>query len=259
MVYMGSKSKYASQIVPILQKIINDNNIETYIEPFVGGANIIDKIQCPSKYGFDKNQTLIALHNKGQIDPGGIPEHGSSEWWYKAKDEYRTAQGQFTSDNHTLSLWEIGAIAFFASFSNGGFSRGYAKNSNTRDYYNEAYRNFMTQVANKEYQNITFEYITDYSEIAIGVNELWYCDPPYQNTKPYGYKFEIGFDYDKYWNWIREISKNNFVVCSEQSFPEDFDIIWEQQVKRTCGKDNNYKATEKLGIYHNGLLGRKEG
>ena len=46
MVYMGSKSKYAKYIVPILQKTIDDNNISTYIECFVGGANIIDKRKC---------------------------------------------------------------------------------------------------------------------------------------------------------------------------------------------------------------------
>ena len=45
MVYMGSKAKYAEHIVPILQKAIDDNGVETYIECFVGGANIIDKIK----------------------------------------------------------------------------------------------------------------------------------------------------------------------------------------------------------------------
>ena len=258
MVYMGSKSKYAPHIVPILQKIIDQNNISVYIEPFVGGANIIDKIKCNSKYGFDKNQPLIALHQKGQLDPKGIPEHGSPELWYAAKDEYRAAEGNFTDVNHTLPLWQIGAIAFLGSFNNGGFSRGYAKVSEGRDSYNEAYRNFITQLASPLYKDITFDYVKDYSLIPVGENELWYCDPPYQNTKPYGYKFETQFDYVKYWDWVREISKNNYVVCSEQSFPDDFDIIWEQEVKRTCGKDNNYKATEKLGVYHNGLLGRKE-
>jgi len=44
MVYMGSKAKYAKYIVPILQKTINKNDVDTYIECFVGGANIIDKI-----------------------------------------------------------------------------------------------------------------------------------------------------------------------------------------------------------------------
>ena len=45
MKYMGSKSRIAKDIVPIIQKCINDNNIQVYIEPFVGGANIIDKIK----------------------------------------------------------------------------------------------------------------------------------------------------------------------------------------------------------------------
>ena len=30
MVYMGSKSKYAKYIVPILQKAIDDNKVDTY-------------------------------------------------------------------------------------------------------------------------------------------------------------------------------------------------------------------------------------
>ena len=64
MVYMGSKSKYADSIVPILQKLISDNKINIYIEPFVGGANIIDKIHCPEKFGYDKNAPLIALHKQ---------------------------------------------------------------------------------------------------------------------------------------------------------------------------------------------------
>ena len=43
MVYMGSKAKYAKYIIPILQRAIDENKVNTYIECFVGGANIIDK------------------------------------------------------------------------------------------------------------------------------------------------------------------------------------------------------------------------
>ena len=46
MVYMGSKSRIAKQIVPIIQQCIDDSHSDTYIEPFVGGANVIDKIKC---------------------------------------------------------------------------------------------------------------------------------------------------------------------------------------------------------------------
>ena len=46
---MGSKSRIAKDIVPIIQKCIDDNKIETYIENFCGGLNIIDKIHCETK------------------------------------------------------------------------------------------------------------------------------------------------------------------------------------------------------------------
>lgn len=94
MVYMGSKSRFAKEIVPILQDIINKNNIAIYIEPFVGGANIIDKINCPTKIGYDKNISLIELHKKGQTNPEEIPSIGSPEWWYQAKDIYRKTLGK---------------------------------------------------------------------------------------------------------------------------------------------------------------------
>lgn len=247
MVYMGSKSKYTKYIVPILQQYIDDNNIKIYIEPFVGGANVIDKINCVTKIGNDKNYCLIELHKKAQTNFDTIPEHGNSEWWYKAKDIYRKYQGTDEVEKE-MPGWEIGAISFLASFSNGGFSRGYAKNTERRDYYNEAYRNLLEQSKNENYKNIIFQ-SGDYSNIKISGPALIYCDPPYQNTKPYGYKFETVFDYDKYWNWVRENSKNNIIICSEQFAPDDFEVIWKQEVKRTAGKDNNFKAIEKLFKY----------
>ena len=61
MVYQGSKNKIAKYIVPIIQKYIDDNNITTYIEPFCGGLNIIDKIKCKNRIASDYNEDLIAL------------------------------------------------------------------------------------------------------------------------------------------------------------------------------------------------------
>ena len=126
MVYMGSKSKYANIIVPILQKIIDTQDIQCYCEPFVGGANIIDKIKCKRKIGLDKNYSLIKLHQKAQSNPEEIPSTGSSEWWYAAKDIYRSYCGACTMEEE-MEGWKIGAIQFLGSFSNGGFSRGYAR------------------------------------------------------------------------------------------------------------------------------------
>lgn len=51
--YLGSKAKIAKDIVPIIQSYIDHNGIEQYWEPFVGGANIIDKINCKVRVGTD--------------------------------------------------------------------------------------------------------------------------------------------------------------------------------------------------------------
>lgn len=37
MKYLGSKSRIAKYIAPIIQKCIDENNITEYYEPFVGG------------------------------------------------------------------------------------------------------------------------------------------------------------------------------------------------------------------------------
>lgn len=53
MKYIGSKAKIAADIVPILQGYINEYGIKQYVEPFVGGFNIIDKIECENRLGND--------------------------------------------------------------------------------------------------------------------------------------------------------------------------------------------------------------
>ena len=61
--YHRGKSNIASSIIPFMHSYIILNNVDTYIEPFVGGANIIDKVQCSKKFGYDNNKYLIALFN----------------------------------------------------------------------------------------------------------------------------------------------------------------------------------------------------
>lgn len=85
MVYMGSKAKYAKYIVPILQKTIDENNIITYIECFVGGANIIDKIKCENRYGYDRSDTLIALLSTAAEDFDKVLKDGNRELWDKGE------------------------------------------------------------------------------------------------------------------------------------------------------------------------------
>lgn len=238
MVYMGSKAKYADQICPILQKVIDDNNIDTYIECFVGGANIIDKIKCKNRFGYDRSDTLIALLTQAAEDWDKVLKDGNRELWDKGKAYVK--DGIMPED---MTLAEIGAMEFFASFSNGGFPRGYAKNTDNRNYFNEAYRNMEKQAP--LLKGITFK-CQNYWELEPVKNAVIYLDPPYANTKHYGYAKQEKMDYNKFWQWVRELSKDNYVFVSEQTAPDDFEIIWYKDVKRTAGKDNNFAAVEKL-------------
>lgn len=242
MVYMGSKAKYAKYIVPILQKAIDDNNVDTYIECFVGGANIIDKINCKNRIGYDRSDTLIALLDLASKEFDNVMTDGNRELWDKGKAYVK--DGIMPED---MTLAEIGAMEFFASFSNGGFPRGYAKNTEKRNYYQEAYRNMKEQAP--RLRGIKFKCQNYYDLNKEIKNAVIYLDPPYQGTKIYGYSNQEQMDYERFWNWVREISRNNYVFVSEQNAPEDFECLWEQDVKRTTNKENNFKAVEKLFRY----------
>ena len=244
MVYMGSKAKFAKYIVPILQAEIDKTKTNTYIECFVGGANIIDKINCDNRYGYDRSETLIALLNQAALDFSALPKDGNREMWDEGKAYVKDGKPLTT-----MSLADVGAIEFFASFSNGGFPRGYAKNTSTRNYYKEAYRNMEKQAPDLKGINFLCQNYYDLNEGDIE-GAVIYCDPPYQGTKFYGYANQPKMDYERFWNWVRKMSEKNYVFVSEQSAPEDFTAIWTQEVKRTTNRENNFKAVEHLFIYN---------
>lgn len=61
MKYVGSKARIAKHIVPIIQQQIDSKDCSLYIEPFVGGANVLTYIQCATKLGIDISLPLITL------------------------------------------------------------------------------------------------------------------------------------------------------------------------------------------------------
>ena len=110
-----------------------------------------------------------------------------------------------------------------------------------RDYFDEAKRNLQAQ---REYLLDIDFYYSDYSLINVPKGSLVYCDIPYNQTKKYS--TSKNFNYDEFWNWAREISKTNILIISEQNAPDDFKVIWEQEVKRTINNTKRTTVTEKL-------------
>lgn len=235
MKYMGSKARIAKDISPIINQLIKDNGIDIYIEPFVGGANMIQHIDCPIRLGFDNNPYLIAFLKAIKYGWNPLNEAQMTKQLYQ---DIRSNPDKYPP--------HIAALAGFCASYNAKWFGGYAGTVKTkintyRNYYDEAVRNVLKQA--EHIRTVEFA-VADYRQIKI-MNTLIYCDPPYQGTT--GYKDD--FDHAKYWDWVREMSKNNIVLCSEYEAPDDFKCIWEKQLTTTLDKSSRSKAVEKLFVH----------
>ena len=241
MKYMGSKSRISKHIVPILQKAIDDNEIATYIEPFSGGMNIIDKIDCDKKIGSDVNKYLIEMFKHLQSG-GSLYEDVPKELYVKARTD-------FNNNTNIFKDWELGNIGFLASYNGRFFDGGYAKpgweKTRYRDYYQESKNNILKQIDNLK--DVKFQ-VNDYKSFSKIVGAVIYCDPPYENTK--SYKNSTNFNHEEFWDFMRELSKKNIVFISELKAPDDFKPIWEKEVSRSMKASGKSKAQEKLFIYN---------
>lgn len=233
MTYQGSKQKYSKYICPILQRCIDDNKIDTYIEPFVGGANIIKNIKCENRIGIDLNLYLIELWKFLQANPNyEFPLYPSRADWDRCKN------GEEECD------WYIGLVSIFCSNMTGGFPAGYDKMGLR---YNGRIKNCKKDLP--LLRDVLFE-CEDYKNIVLNShNNLLYCDPPYANTHKYNYQ---KFDSETFWQWAREQSENNYVFVSEQAAPNDFQPIWSLDIKHNI-RGNIRIATENLFIYDKGM------
>lgn len=239
MKYVGSKAKLSKYIVPILQDYIDKNEIKSYIEPFVGGANIIDKIECESKIGIDIDPLVIDLHRINAINPcflDYLPKSVSKELYYDVRDNKEAGYPN----------WYRSAILFFASYNSRVYGGCYGasaitKNGKIRNYYLEALNNYRKQMP--FLKDIKF-LCKDYKELK-AKNCLVYCDPPYSEGIGYSQKF----DSKEFWEWCRQMSKDNIVVISEYSAPSDFECIWETSVKTHMNNRNKLQKTERLFVY----------
>ena len=106
MVYQGSKNRLAKDLVPIIQSYVDNPNCIGYLEPFVGGANLIDKIVHPNKFGSDIHPYLIALLKQVQSNSSVIPLHISEEEYLSVRDNKDNYEPWYFSDKGVVAFWD---------------------------------------------------------------------------------------------------------------------------------------------------------
>lgn len=224
MQYMGSKNKLAKDIIPIILKDRKEG--QWYVEPFVGGCNMIDKVDG-NRIGNDSHYYLIemwkALQN-GWIPPSDI----TKEDYYELKSN---------PDKYIPEV--IGFVGFLCSFG-GKWWGGYAANSKGENYAARGSRIMIKQI--DRLKGVMF-LNQKYSEIEMPNNSIIYCDPPYEGTTAYKDKFNNKI----FWQWCRDKTKEGHqVFISEYNAPDDFECILEINHKTILDKNSQKVRVEKL-------------
>ena len=166
--YVGSKNKLSSELAPIIQSYITSTT-SGYIEPFVGGANMIDKIQCSNKIGCDIHEELIELLKYTQEFSYLLPDRILEEQYIEVKN-----------NKDAYEKWYVGLVGFCASFGAKYFG-GYARDSrddNSGKWSAGAIKNLKKQ--SKNLKGIKFINI-NFLDLPIDKikNYVIYCDIPY--------------------------------------------------------------------------------
>lgn len=228
--YVGSKNKLSKDLAPIIQSYITDDTTG-YLEPFVGGANMIDKIKCPIRIGCDIHKQLIELLKYAQKNNDKLPER-------ILENEYKEVR----KNKENYPDWYLGLVGFCASFGAkyfGGYARD-SKDDNSGKWSAGAIKNLKKQIPNikdVKFKNISF---LDLPLDKIK-NYVIYCDIPYKDTTKYS---TGGFPYEEFYEWVKEASKNNIVLISEYNMPEEFICIWQKETK-TLLDSNKEKSDDK--------------
>lgn len=234
--YLGGKYQIMKPIAEIINNYLSEKSEEerNFVSLFVGAGNVEQWIHC-KKLLNDKHPYLIAMWKDLQ-NGREFPREISVE-------EYK-----YVRENKDEDPGLTGFVGFGCSFS-GKWWGGYARGAN-RSYADDAMRGLNKKINNGILLNSTFT-CKDYKDVVIPDGSVVYCDPPYYGTTRFTTNVLGKFNNKEFWEYMRQISKNNIVLISELIAPDDFECIWSKNRKLNMANKNGIKQVkiEKLFKY----------
>lgn len=234
MKYMGSKARYTKELLPII--LANRTEGQWYVEPFVGGANMIAKVDG-NRIGADSNEYLIEFLSA--LQKGYVPPENMSFTLFK----------DIRDNKEKYSKATVGCVGFCFTYAARWFG-GFIGNCKDVvhvgcDRIGESYRS--VEKARKQVEGVHL-LVCSYDALDIPANSIIYCDPPYKDTAQY----KDSFDHEPFYEWCRQKHKEGHqVFVSEYQMPEDFICVWSKEVSSRLHKKKDKKAVEKLFTLEN--------
>ena len=228
--YMGSKARHAKHIVPIIMD--GHDQSKPYIEPFVGGGNMIDKVPADIRWGSDIAEYAIALLDA--LSNGWVPPETLSF------QEYESIKS--TPDNYPKQI--VGFAGHCCTFGGklwGGYARNKPEEGDHSSVPPQQHRMLQKQAVGLI--GVRFQ-VSSYLNLDIPDGSTVYMDPPYAGTTKYK---TGGFNHDEFWRYCTKLSDRCRVFVSEYNAPENWRHIWEKEVSSSLTKDTGSKRNiEKL-------------
>ncbi|MBE7318586.1 modification methylase [Staphylococcus sp. HMSC063F03] len=181
--WVGGKRQLLSEIVPLIPK-----NINTYVEPFVGGGAVLFDIQPNKAIINDSNSELINVYKTIMNNPDELIEelkihklNNSSDYFYeiRAIDREKNYKN-YTTVNKASRIIYLNKTCYNGLYrvnQSGFFNTPYGRYKNP-DIVNEITIKALSKYFNDNHIEI---YNEDYSNVISNLdkNDFVYFDPPY--------------------------------------------------------------------------------
>lgn len=264
--WSGSKRSQAENILAYFPK-----EIDTYYEPFCGGASVLRRllssdIKVNRYVCSDLNGGLIDLWNEIINNPERVSSYYKKLWnelnqdddKQRKKDYFATVRERYNREHNPLDFM------FIMRTTTNGMPR-----YNRDGEFNNSFHVTRNGIIPETLEKIIYEWsellnknkvefmACSYDEIKPKENDFVYLDPPYANTKGMYYGT---IDYDKLWNWLRNLpckyalsfdgisgeEDNTWNVPQDVYSRHEYLLNGNSSFKRTIGKSNDSIVYESL-------------
>lgn len=241
MQYMGGKFRQSKAICQVLKPYINEDTV--YVEPFCGAMWSAARVAKELKPGLmilnDINRPLMLLWEKC-LEEGCDWLPVDAEQVEREYQKYRIIQ----DENDPLTAWYGTALSF-----GGKWFGGVARDRRGKTNFGIKGVKSMGKKIDSLRMVETELKTGSYKDLEIPSGAVVYLDPPYEGrTKAHHFD---KFDYNEFWQWVRELSKRCIVFTSCFDCPSDFETIyeWGDTVVRHLNSKGTDGTNERLVRY----------